>query len=295
MLQHQHRGLAFRNRLARLGRGQFGLAAFALGDTGIGDRAALAGRLAARTEGGAQVHQALRVGGHVQAGRGLDLGVGQGPQALLDLAPGGVAGDAEVTGEDALDVAVQDGRALAIGEGGDGGGGRAADAGQGGDGFGAGGEVAIPVARDLLGAAVQVAGAGVVAQAGPVGHHVFLGGGGQRGHVGKALQEAFVVGDHRGHLRLLQHDLGEPDAVGIPGVLPGEIVAAVLALPGDDARGEVHARNYRIALLPGVGRAVTTVGQRRIERPEFTSRRLPACASRGRGALAAAGVPRPSE
>ncbi|MNI91098.1 hypothetical protein D3C73_1487140 [compost metagenome] len=106
---------------------------------------------------------------------------------------------------------------------------------------------------DLHGAAMQVAGAGVVAQPRPIRHHVFLRGGGKRGHVRKALQETFVIRNHRGHLRLLQHDLGQPDPIRVTCVLPGQIVAAMLALPGNDSRGEVHGGNYRIALLPGWG------------------------------------------
>jgi len=149
----------------------------------------------------------LRVGGHVQVGRGLDLGLGQRPQALLDFAPRRIAGDAEVAGEYALDVAVQDGRALAVGERRDRRGGGAADARQRGDAFGGGRKAAVPVAHDFLRAAMQVAGAGVITQPGPVRHHVFLGGRGQRRHVRKALQEALVIRDHGGDLGLLQHDL----------------------------------------------------------------------------------------
>ncbi|MNT44350.1 hypothetical protein D3C72_1808730 [compost metagenome] len=110
--------------------------------------------------------------------------------------------------EHALHVAVQDGRALAVGERGNGRGGGPADAGQGGDGLGRGRKAAVPVAHDFLRAAVQVAGAGVVAQARPIRHDVFLRGGGQRRDVWKTLQEALVIGNDGGHLRLLQHDLG---------------------------------------------------------------------------------------
>ncbi|MCY1532437.1 hypothetical protein D9M68_677120 [compost metagenome] len=113
-----------------------------------------------------------------------------------------------MAGEHALDVAVQNGGALAVGERGDRRRGGAADAGQRGDGFGRGREAAVPVARDLLGAAMQVAGAGVIAQPGPIGHHVFLAGRGQGSHVREAFKEAVVVGDDRRDLRLLQHDLG---------------------------------------------------------------------------------------
>ncbi|KAG1242906.1 hypothetical protein G6F65_022753 [Rhizopus arrhizus] len=79
VLQHQHTGLAFRYCAAHFGGGQFGLAALAAGDAAVGHRAFVASGLAARAQRGAQIHQPLRVGGHVQAGGGLDLGVGQRP------------------------------------------------------------------------------------------------------------------------------------------------------------------------------------------------------------------------
>ncbi|CFW02491.1 Uncharacterised protein [Bordetella pertussis] len=153
--------------------------------------------------------------------------------------------------EHPLDVAVHDGAALAVGEGGDGRGRGAADAGQGGDLFGARGKAADAALHDFLRAAVQVAGARVVAQAGPVGHDIFLARRRQGGHIGKTFQEALVIRNDRRHLRLLQHDFREPDAIGVAGVLPGQIVAAVAGLPGRDAGGEVHGRHYRIALLRG--------------------------------------------
>ena len=81
----------------------------------------------------------------------------------------------------------------------------------------------------VLGAAVQVARAAVVAQAAPQGQHVVLRGGGQLCHRGKALQKAGVIVQHRGHLGLLQHDFGQPDAVGIARVLPGQAVAPMRA------------------------------------------------------------------
>ena len=92
-----------------------------------------------------------------------------------------------------------------------------------------------------LRAAVQVARAAVVAQAAPQRQHVVQRRGGQRGHVGKALQEARVVVQHRGHLRLLQHDLGQPDAVRVARVLPGQALAAELPAPAQHALRDVAA------------------------------------------------------
>ena len=89
---------------------------------------------------------------------------------------------------------------------------------------------------------MQVARAGVVAQAGPQGHHVIRWRLGQRGEGGAACEEAGVVGDDRVHLGLLQHDLRQPDAVGVGGVLPGQVVAATVGVPGNQSVGEVAHR-----------------------------------------------------
>ena len=75
----------------------------------------------------------------------------------------------------------------------------------------------------------------VVAQAAPQREHASIGARGERAHVGKRREEAHVVRQHRRDLRLLQHDLGQPDAIRIARVLPREIVAAVRALPRDGA------------------------------------------------------------
>ena len=49
------------------------------------------------------------------------------------------------------------------------------------------------------------------------------------------------IGDDRGDLGLLQHGyFREPAAVGVGRALPGQVVAAVAALPAHDARGESH-------------------------------------------------------
>ena len=126
---------------------------------GIGHRTLVTGRLAARTERGAQVHRGPGYAGHVQVRRHFDLRVGQRPQALFDLA--------RLDGSPAMPkwrvntrLTLPSGSANAR---------RrqrrrwrrrgAADPRQGGDGFGRGREAALPVARDFLCAAVQVAGA----------------------------------------------------------------------------------------------------------------------------------------
>ena len=48
------------------------------------------------------------------------------------------------------------------------------------------------------------------------------------------MQKPLVIGQYRTNLGLLQHDFGQPDAVGIGTGLPGQIVAAVSeAIVGD--------------------------------------------------------------
>ena len=57
-------------------------------------------------------------------------------------------------------------------------------------------------------------------------------------HIGKALHEAFVIGDDGGNLGLLQHDFGHPDPVGCGVLLPGQVVAPVSVEPGQRLGGE---------------------------------------------------------
>src|SRR6266404_129311 len=87
--------------------------------------------------------------------------------------------------------------------------------------------------------AVEIAGTSVVAEPAPERKHVVLVGGRQAGDVGEAGKEALEIRDDRGDLCLLQHDFGEPDRIGIARALPRQIVASMLALPGNDALGEL--------------------------------------------------------
>ena len=78
---------------------------------------------------------------------------------------------------------------------------------------------------------VQIARPAVVTQATPQAQYLVLRRCSQRAHRGEARHEAVKVSHHGGHLGLLQHDLGDPDAVRVCGVLPGQVVAAVQRLP----------------------------------------------------------------
>ena len=110
--------------------------------------------------------------------------------------------------------------------GGSGGSGSGGGSGDGGGGVGADarqhlqlryarGEFSPELAGDDRGAFVQVAGAAVVAKASPGGEDVVERRGGQRLDCRPAREELEVVGNDGFHRRLLQHDLGDPDLVGI--------------------------------------------------------------------------------
>ena len=114
----------------------------------------------------------------------------------------------------------------------------AADAGERGQFGGAAGEVAAMRADNLLRAAVQVARPGVVAEPGPVFDDAFDGRRRQGRDIGETGEKTLVVGDDRRHLGLLQHDLGQPDPVGVATALPGQVMAAGGLLPGDQALGK---------------------------------------------------------
>ena len=228
---------------------QLGGAAVAAGGADVVHRAGGAVGFAAAANGGAQVHQPLGVGGHIGGGWRQQL-FGVPPQLALEGFVGRVAVEGEQAAQHAFDVAVEYGFAAAEGEGGNGGGGAAADAGEFFQFAAFGGETAAKVAADLRRGFVQVAGAAVVTQSGPQPQHFVFGRGGQAGDIGKGAAESRVVVEHGGDLGLLQHDFRQPHAVGV-GALPGQAVAAVAALPADQARGELAADGVGI----GCGKA----------------------------------------
>ena len=142
-------------------------------------------------------------------------------------------------GQHPLGVAVEDRGSPFVGLGNDGGRRRAADARQGAE-LGLGGrEIAAVIDHDDVCRSMKVARPGVVAEAGPQVQHLVELGGCQGRHIGKPTDEAFEVGHHGGDLGLLQHDLGDPHAIGRPRSLPGQILAAVGVPPREQATGEV--------------------------------------------------------
>ncbi|MDP2761288.1 MAG: hypothetical protein Q8O64_12985 [Sideroxyarcus sp.] len=96
----------------------------------------------------------------------------------------------------------------------------------------------MPRNNDLRGP-VQIAPSGVVTETAPVREHLLLAGYGQRGNVWKGVDEALVVRNDGGDLRLLQHDLGQPDAISVL-PLPRQVVSSMRTLPRNQARSETH-------------------------------------------------------
>lgn len=122
-----------------------------------------------------------------------------------------VAVELPVPGEDARDVAVDDGNALAVEHRGERGGRVGADARHGGPRR----RRMRPARRgDHLRSLEEVARARIVAEPFPRLEDVGLVGGGERLHGREALQEARVVRQHGGVRRLLHHDLAQPAGVG---------------------------------------------------------------------------------
>ena len=213
-----------------------GLATGAGGAVGAHGADAAAGR-AAMADSGAEFHNGLIV---IAGARGAEKGIGErgegGGRVRAVAVGGGIGRDA---GEQADDVAIDDGGGGVESDARDGGGGVGADAGEGlplvaGAGEGRKGD-------EVLGEAVEVAGAGVVAEAFPLFHDGGLGGGGEGGEVGEDGEPAREVGQHGFHLSLLEHELAHhgtveggraaPGKIAGVGVIPSEQVAAKRGLP----------------------------------------------------------------
>lgn len=183
--------------------------------------------------------------------------LGEGPEGFLGV--GGVDGgvDEAESGEDAGDVAIEDGGAGVVGDGGDGTGGVSADPRelqQVGDVVG---DVAGVVGDDGFGGGVEVAGAAVVAQALPEGEYFLFVGVGEVLDGGAGGDEAGEVGQDGGDLGLLEHGFADQGVVGVGGLAgfgaPGE-VAAVDVVPGEEASAEGGG------LAVEAGRGVAGVG-----------------------------------
>ncbi len=186
----------------------------------------------------AQVHQALRVSRHVahwqQRFRLL-------PELRLSFFLASVTFDGAVARQYAFDVAIENRAPLMEHQGADGGGGGTAYAGQCEDIVEVIWKFSVMPLHDELRRTVQIARTRVVAQPAPVRQHVVLARRCERGNIRETCYEALVIRDDGGDLGLLQHDLGQPHTVGIR-TLPRQAVAAILALPANEARCKITHR-----------------------------------------------------
>ncbi len=163
----------------------------------------------------------------------------EGIRKLLQLfacgGAGDVVGECQQTREDTDDVALQHGQWQAEGKGCDRGSAVGSEAWQRGQEGGIGRQLAAVVVHQEFSRCMDMARAGVVAEAFPLFQHILQGGGGQSGDMGEAFQKALEIGDDRIHLGLLQHNLGNPHGIGIERFsAPGQ-VAGILSKPWQQA------------------------------------------------------------
>ena len=146
-------------------------------------------------------------------------------------------GDMEHARQHARLIAVQRRNALAVGDGRDRARGISAHARQRAKRFGGFREFAVHLPRDQLRRGVQVARAGIVAHALPELEHLFRLGVRQIEYRRERAQEGFVIALHRLGARLLKHDFGKPDAVGVCFAAPRK-GAGVRFVPAQKRVGE---------------------------------------------------------
>ena len=111
---------------------------------------------------------------------------------------------------------------------------------------------------------MKISRASVIAEPLPRAKYLVFGSAGQAGEIGKSAQPLLIIGNDRGDLRLLEHELGDENCVRIAGPAPGEI-APVISIPTQQPttkNGKVLWRSH--ALKANVQRPTLNV-QRRIQ------------------------------
>jgi hypothetical protein len=209
--------------------------AHAIGGAILGQRTSEAARCTRGAHRRSEIHHRLReiaragVGGDA-IGRFAKIGHRAGQRAL----------NREQPCDHARDIGIDHHRARAKGDRGDRGGGIGSDAGQRAQSFfGVGKATAL---GHGAGAGVQIAGAGIIAKPRPGRHQIGLGRGGERLHRGPARYKFRETRAHRRDRGLLQHDFGQPHAVGIGCVAAGggapRQIAGMRIIPGEQSGGD---------------------------------------------------------
>ena len=163
--------------------------------------------------------------------------MGELPQFLVGGFFAGIFDDAEDAGEDADDVAVENGLRFVEGDAGNGAGGVTPDAGKGEDVVIVARKFAVMAGDNFPRGFLQVADAGVIAEAFPEFVDFFGASLGEGWDRGQFAHPALPIGDDGLDLGLLEHDFRDPDGVGIAGAAPGQI-AGVERKPVEQGGGE---------------------------------------------------------
>jgi len=244
-----------------------------------------AARLGRRTHRRAELHEALvQRAGRCPFGEGVHQLTGRGPQRLAAGSGLDVVFDREHARQDARDVAIDERGALAERDRGDRARGVRADPGHLAQLGRARWQGAAVARTDLAGAGMQVAGARVVAEAGPRGEDVVERRLGERRDGREPGHPALPVRDHRRDPGLLQHDLADPDRVGVAGAPPRQVALDLREVThhrGRDRVMPVHATSYRARATAATAGSVSAPRPRGSDRGSGTG-------SSSRGTRAAA-------
>src|SRR4051812_13876406 len=93
-------------------------------------------------------------------------------------------------------------------------------------------------------------------------------------HVGESVHEPLEIPDHRADLGLLQHDFGHPDSISVAGALPGQVMTAMLTLPGGQFAGK-FGRVFAHKRILSAGLTVLREFGTMIRRPSCDATGLP--------------------
>src|SRR5690554_2814157 len=198
-------------------------------------RAPVTGRFGPGADQRAQVHDGLGIVGYPLVG---GMGFGAFPESVENRCLARPAWYRVVSGQYPLYVTVQNGCALTKRLGDNGGGCGAANAGEALEGLLVLGKLPVMVRNQLPGGLVQIAGAGIIPQAGPVAEYLVYRRFCQGVDVRKADHKSLEVGDNGGYLGLLEHDLRDPYPIRVPVIVPRQVMPAVGVVPVQKTPGE---------------------------------------------------------
>jgi hypothetical protein len=93
-------------------------------------------------------------------------------------------------------------------------------------------EAAVMDFLDSFCCSMQLTRSAIISESCPEPQHVFFDGRCERSRIWEPVYKSLVVGDHRRHLSLLEHDFADPDEVGIASISPGQ-AAMIFPIPGE--------------------------------------------------------------